>query len=56
MNEHGTRNTEPMFKHLSEWQMFKGTCNLYPLPPVYNEEDQNFFDDVTHIKWSGKKS
>ena len=41
MNEHGTRNTESMFKHFSEWQMFKETCNLYALPPVYNKEDQN---------------
>ena len=34
MNEHGTRNTEPIFKHLSECQMFKETCNLYALPSL----------------------
>ena len=49
MNEHGTRNTEPMFKHLSEWQMFKETCNLFPLPSVYNKEDQNKISMTPHI-------
>ena len=34
MNEHGTRNTESTFKHLSECQMFKKTCSLYALPSV----------------------
>ena len=37
MNEHGTRDTEPMFKHLSKCEMFKETCNLYALPSLYNE-------------------
>ena len=39
MNKYGKRNTEPMFKQLSEWQMFKKTCTLYALLSVYNEDD-----------------
>ena len=41
MNEHGTRDTEPMFKHLSECEIFKETCNLYALPSLYNESNPN---------------
>ena len=32
MNEHGKRENEPMFKHLSECEMLKETCNLHALP------------------------
>ena len=42
MNEHGTRDTEPMFKHLSECKMFKETCNLYAL--------QHYIMKVTRTK------
>ena len=49
MNGHGTRNTEPMFKHLPERQMFKETCNLYSLPPLYNESDLNEISLTSHI-------
>ena len=41
MNEHGKWENEPKFKHLSECEMFKETYNLYPLPSVYNEQDQS---------------
>ena len=41
MNGHGIRDTEPMFKHLSECEMFKETCNLYAVPSLYNERDPN---------------
>ena len=41
MNEHGTGDTEPMFKHLSESGMFKETCNFYALTSLYNENDPN---------------
>ena len=51
MNEHGTQNTEPMLKHLSEWQMFKETCNLFALPSVYNKEDQNKISMTPHMQW-----
>ena len=34
-NEHGTRDTEPVFKHLLECEMFKETCTLYALPSLY---------------------
>ena len=49
MNEHGTRDTEPMFKHLSECEMFKETCNLYALPSLYNESDPNEISLTSHI-------
>ena len=49
MNEHGTRDTEPMFKHLSECVMFKETCNLYALPSLYNESDPNEISLTSHI-------
>ena len=49
MNEHGTRDTEPMFKHLSECEMFKETCNLYALPALHNESDPNETSLTSHI-------
>ena len=49
MNEHGTRDTEPMFKHLSECEMFKETCTLYALPSLYNESDPNEISLTSHI-------
>ena len=49
MNEHRKRENEPMFKHLSECEMFKETCNLYALPSVYNEQDQNEISLTSHI-------
>ena len=49
MNEHGKRENEPMFKNLSECEMFKETCNLYALPSVYNEQDQNEISLTSHI-------
>ena len=49
MNEHGTGDTEPMFKHQSEREMFKETCNLYALPSLYNESDPNEISLTSHI-------
>ena len=49
MNEHGKRESEPMFKHLPECGMFKETCNLDALPSVYNEQDQNKISLTSHI-------
>ena len=49
MNEHGTRDTEPMFKHLSECVMFKETCNLYALPSLYNGSDPNEISLTSHV-------
>ena len=49
MNRHGARDTEPMFKHLSECEMFKETCNLYPLPSLYNESDPNKISLTSHV-------
>ena len=49
MNEHGTRDIEPMFKHLSKCEMLKETCNLYALPSLYNESDPNKISLTSHI-------
>ena len=49
MNEHGKQENESMFKHLSECEMFKETCNLYAFPSVYNEQDQNEISLTSHI-------
>ena len=49
MNEHGTQDTEPIFKHLSECEMFKETCNLYGLPSLHNETDLNEISLTSHI-------
>ena len=49
MNEHRTRDTEPMFKHLPECEMFKETCNLYARPSLYNQRDQNKISLMSHI-------
>ena len=48
MNEHGTRETEPMFKHLSERGMFKETCNLYAFPSLHHESDPNEIPLTSH--------
>ena len=49
MNEHGKGEKEPMFKHLSECEIFKETCNFNALPSVYNEQDQNQISLTTRI-------
>ena len=49
MNEHETRDTEPMFKHLSESEIFEDTCNLYALPLLHNESDPNEVSLTSHI-------
>ena len=49
MNEHGKWENGLMCKHLSECEMFKETCNLYALPSVYNEQDQNEISLTSYI-------
>ena len=49
MNEHRTRDTEPIFKHLSECEMFKETCNLWALPSLYNESDPSEISLTSNI-------
>ena len=49
INEHRTRDTQALFKHLSEWEMFKETCNLYALPSFYNESNPNETSLTPHI-------
>ena len=49
MNEHGTRDTEPMFKHLSESEIFKETCNFYAVPSLNNGSDPNEISLTSHL-------
>ena len=49
MNKHGTRDTEPTFKHLSECEMFKETCNLNAFPSLYNDGDPKEISLTSHI-------
>ena len=49
MNEHETRDTEPMFKHLSESEIFKETCNFYAVKSLNNGSDPNEISVTLHI-------
>ena len=49
MNKHGTRDTEPLFKHLSECEMFKETCNLNAFSSLYNESDPKEIFLTSHM-------
>ena len=55
MNEHGTGDTEPMFKHLLECGMFKETCNFYALTShilsaiLQNHEILNFNYNLSQL-------
>ena len=49
MNEHGAWDIEPMFKHLSECEMFKETCNVYAVLSLHNESDPNKVLLTSHI-------
>ena len=49
MNKHGTRDTETMFKHLSECEMFKQTCNLNAFSSLYNESDPKEIFLTSHM-------
>ena len=49
MNKHGTRDTETMFKHLSECEMFKETCNLNAFSSLYNESDPKEIFLTSHM-------
>ena len=40
MKENDTRETEPMFKHLSECELFKESCSYYALASVYNNSNE----------------
>ena len=49
MNKHGTRDTEPLFKHLSECEMFKETCDLNAFSSLYNESDPKEIFLTSHM-------
>ena len=44
ITEHGTKETEPMLKHLSECELFKDRCWLYSLLLLFNEDEH---DDIS---------
>ena len=44
ITEHGTKETEPMFKHLSECELFKDCCWLYSLSSLFSEDEH---DDIS---------
>ena len=44
INEHGTKETEPMFKHLPERESFKDCCWLYSLSSLFSEDE---YDDIS---------
>ena len=41
---HGTKETKPMLKHLSECELFKDRCWLYSLSLLFNEDEH---DDIS---------
>ena len=41
ITENGTKETEPMFKHLFEQEMFKECCWLYSLLSLFNENEHD---------------
>ena len=44
VNEHGTKETKPMFKHLSEYESFKDFYWLYSLLSLFSEDEH---DDIS---------
>ena len=48
-NEHGTKQTEPMFKQLHECESFKDCCWLYPLSSPFNEDEDDDISLTSHI-------
>ena len=49
ITEQGTKETEPMFKHLSECELFKDSCWLYYLLSLVNEDDDEDISLTSHI-------
>ena len=49
ITEHGTKKTEPMFKHLSECEMYIDCCWLYSLSSLFNEDEHGDISFTSHI-------
>ena len=47
--EHGTKETEPMFKYLSECELFKDCCWLYSLSLLFKEDEHGDISLASHI-------
>ena len=49
INEHGTKETEPMFKHLPECESFEDCCWWYSLSSLLNEDEHADISLTSHI-------
>ena len=49
INEYGTKETEPMFKHLPECESFKDCCWLYSRSSLFIEDEQDDISLTSHI-------
>ena len=49
ITEYGTKETEPMFKHLSECELFKDCCWLYSFSSLFNEDEHEDISLASHI-------
>ena len=52
ITEHGTKETEPTFKHLLECEMFKDCCWLYSLSSLLNKDEHGDISFTRHILMS----
>ena len=41
ITDHGTKETEPMFKHLFQWELFKDCCWMYSLLLLVNKDEHD---------------
>ena len=49
ITEHGTKETESMFKHLSECELLKDCCWLCSFLSLFNEHEHNDIYLTSHI-------
>ena len=49
INERGTKETEPMFEHLSECEAFKYCYCLYSFPSIFSEDEHDDISLASHI-------
>ena len=49
MTKYGTKETKPMFKHLSECEMFNDYCWLYSLSSLFSEDQHGHIFLTSHI-------
>ena len=49
ITENGTKETEAMFKHLSECEVFKECCWLYSSLLLFSEKEHDDISLMSHI-------